>query len=292
MSGIALHRLSSASIELELLPAAGARVHRLKVFGQDVLRTPGDPHLHARDPFFWGAYHMAPWCNRLETRPVQVGRRTIELTSNFRDGTAIHGQVYQRPWIEEGDGRFSVSAGGNGWPWPYTVRVLAQVGDRSVSLAQTVTNRADESMPTGLGWHPWFRKPVEVAIRAATVIPSNSDPAATRQPVLGAYDLRQLEAMAADLDATWTDLAQPAVELRWSDIRIRAMVRIAAEARFVAAASPRDIDAVAVETQTHAPFGLSRTLHGRHGGLALLEPGGSLTLTTDLEFNTLQEDSR
>lgn len=39
----ALLAIGDGPIRLELLPAVGARLHRLEVFGHDLLRTPDDP---------------------------------------------------------------------------------------------------------------------------------------------------------------------------------------------------------------------------------------------------------
>ena len=57
--------LGDGPLEAVLLPEAGARLHRLRAFGHDLLRTPSDADDHLREPFFWGGYVMAPWCNRL-----------------------------------------------------------------------------------------------------------------------------------------------------------------------------------------------------------------------------------
>ena len=47
---------SSAALEAIVLPEAGARLHRLRAFGHDLLRTPHEPAIHQADPFFWGAF--------------------------------------------------------------------------------------------------------------------------------------------------------------------------------------------------------------------------------------------
>ncbi|MDP9482071.1 MAG: hypothetical protein M3P84_02485, partial [Chloroflexota bacterium] len=91
-------RISDGPIEVVALPQLGARIHRLRAFGHDLIRTPADPATHASDPFYWGGYVMAPWCNRIEAGPVRVDSHRVALGSNFSDGSAIHGQVYARPW--------------------------------------------------------------------------------------------------------------------------------------------------------------------------------------------------
>jgi aldose 1-epimerase len=282
--------LGSADIELSILPEAGARVHRLRAFGHDILRTPDDPVEHQRDPFFWGAYQMAPWCNRIAARPTSVAGETVDLAPNFRDGTAIHGQVYLRAWNMDGSGEFSCAGGGDGWPWPYVARAHFAVDGREIRIRQSIHNVGDSAMPAGLGLHPWFRKRVQVAINARQVFDTNWGSAPAPEPIRGKLDLRSLAEMPADLDGTWTGLSRPPVRLLWPEFGIGATMDIEAPSTFVVAASPSELDAIAVEPQTHAPDGLRRFANHETGALALVEPGSSLTLETRLTFEPTQED--
>lgn len=289
-----VRRLSSpdGTLEAEVLPAIGARLHRLRAFGVDVLRTPGDPATHGDEPFFWGAYPMAPWCNRLETGSVRIGTRTLRLEPNFRDGTAIHGQVSARPWAEEGAGAYRVRAGGDAWPWPYEVSMRYDLADSAFEVALLLTNLADEPMPGGLGLHPWFARPVEVAIHGRSVYASNLDHQRAPEPVTGQFALDELAPLPAGLDATWTNLRQPPVELRWPQHGLRGTLTFTAPSRCVAAANPDDLDAVAVEPETHAPQGLRRLLANEPDGLRWLDPGGSLALTIVLRVDQEPDSTR
>jgi aldose 1-epimerase len=279
-------RLGGESIEVEVLPELGARLHRLRAFGHDLLRTPDDPATHARDPFFWGAYVMAPWCNRIDAGRITAAGRVVDLAANFVDGSAIHGQVYARAWESRGDGVFRVAAGGDGWPWPYEVTQRIDVEADALTVELVLVNRSDAPMPAGIGLHPWFRAPVEVAIHAASVYPSNTRSRASSVPVDGIHDLRGRAAMAPGVDATWTDVEEPPVQLAWPDARIGATLRTEGTASHVTAASRVDLGAVAVEPQTHAPQGLRRLLSGEPGALSQLEPGASLRLVIALEMTS------
>jgi aldose 1-epimerase len=275
---------TDGDVEAVILPEVGARLHRLRVFGHDVLRTPTDPGVHARDPFFWGAFVMAPWCNRIAAGSVRVGSRRISLRPNFPDGSAIHGEVYAVRWERRSDGSIHALGGGNAWPWPYDVGFRMQVRSRVLRVDLSLTNLSDDPMPAGLGLHPWFRRPVAVAIRGNMVLPSNTSGRSRPEPVRGRFDLRSSGEMSSDLDATWTDLAEPPVELRWANVGIRATMRTRPRAPFVVAASPGQLDAIAVEPETHAPHGLERLLAGEPGGLTWLDPGQSLDLGIALGF--------
>jgi aldose 1-epimerase len=284
-------RIADGPIEVVVLPRIGARLHRLRAFGHDLLRTPSDAATHVENPFYWGGYVMAPWCNRIEAGPVRVDAHRIALGSNFPDGSAIHGQVYARPWDVLDDGILRIRGGGDGWPWVYEVRQRIDVVDGLLRIELALTNLAQDPMPAGLGIHPWFRRPLLVAIRGDTVYPSNTATEPWPEPVSGPFDLRTLGEMATDLDATWADLAEPPVELRWPTERIRAVMRVAAPSSYVVAASPGNVDAIAVEAETNAPQGLRRMLGDEPGGLTRLDPGGTLHLRVELAFDRLDRAS-
>ena len=274
-------------VELTVIPAIGARWHRLRAFGFDLLRTPSDAGEHTRDTFFWGAYPMAPWCGRVEPGSRVVAGRRVTLEPNFPDGTAIHGQVYAVPWQVTGKGRFAVRAGGDGWPWTYEVEFGVEVVGADVRLVYALRNTSDEPMPGGVGVHPWFMKPVQVRIPADGILTPNQATPREPAPVTGAFDLRRERRMPDDLDATWTDLSEPSVELFWPKPGIRAAMRVTTPSLYIVAASPSHLDAIALEPQTHAPQAIRRLLNGEPGALALLPPGGELRLGVTLAFEKL-----
>jgi aldose 1-epimerase len=280
-------RFRDGPVELTVLPEVGARFHRLRAWGHDLLRSPADPRVHIGDPFYWGSYVMAPWCNRISAGPVTVGSHQVELGSNFPDGSAIHGQVYARPWEQVSDAELRIAGGGDRWPWTYEVRQRLEVRSAAILIGLTLTNTADEPMPAGIGIHPWFLRPVEVGIRADSYFRSNTTWQPIAEPVVGSFDRRIVGPMAPDLDASWADLGDPPVELVWPEARVRATMRFTAPSGFIVAADPSNVEAIAVEPETHAPQGLRRLLEGQPGGLAWLDPGAILRLDIELTFERL-----
>jgi galactose mutarotase-like enzyme len=94
-----------------------------------------------------------------------------------------------------------------------------------------------------------------------------------------------MQSIPADLDASWLKPGDPAVELRWPELGLSAVMRARSDAGLsVALASPSSLDAVAVEPQTHLPQGLRRYLNGEPGRLHPLAPRATLSLTTELTF--------
>jgi aldose 1-epimerase len=274
----------SESVRVEVLPSHGARLHSLRAYGHEVLLRAGHPDAYLADPFFLGAYVMAPWCNRVAPGPTALAGQTIDLVPNFSDGSAIHGQVYVRPWRQVSEAEFSVNGGGHGWPWPYEVRLGVATEAASVRLALRLLNLGDGPMPAGLGLHPWFVKPVEVAINAARAYAANVNSENEPAPVAGERDLRRLAPLPDGLDGTWTDLDEPPLELRWPRAGVACRLRFDAPARYLAAASPSDVGGVAIEPQTHAPQGLRRLLKDEPGAMAMLDPGAELALSIAMSF--------
>lgn len=279
---------ASAHIELSVLPSMGARLHRLRVYGHDLLRTPDDTRAHLADPFFWGGYVMAPWCGRVAPGPQKVGDRVVDLSANFDDGSAIHGQVYVARWRQIADGAFAIKAGGDGWPWPYECSLAVSVADDELRIEQRLTNVADEPMPAGLGLHPWFLDPVRIAIHGAVVYDSNTNSPAQPVPVSGSLDLREMREMAKGTDATWSRLTHPPVQLLWPAIGIRATVNATAPDLHIVAANP-GIGAIAIEPQNHAPQGLRRLANHEPGALTMLAPNDTLSVTTLMTFELVEE---
>jgi aldose 1-epimerase len=275
-------RWEDDGIVLEALPGVGGRLHRISAFGVDLLRTPPVAEAQRDDPFFWGAYHMVPWCNRAPTGPVVVSGRRVELPANFPDGSAIHGQVYAAPWEVVDGTTLRIEAGGDGWPWRYDVHARFRVAPATCGLTVELRNLDDGPMPGGIGLHAWFAKPVQVAVPAERVFPDNVAPAVEPQPVEPPFDLREPGPMADGLDATWTDLTSSSVDLIWPSPGLRARFGFGEAAAFIVAASPADKPAVAVEPQTHAPPALRRFVEGEPGAPTLLAPGEVLALDYEL----------
>ncbi len=290
-------RLAAGQLEVELIPELGARLHRLRYGGVDLLRTPTSIDDHRAEPFFWGSPVMAPWCNRVLPGPTPVLGRVVDLAPNFSDGTAIHGLVAARTWaIAESAPTMATVATevtAAGWPWRCWIELEVAVETDAVALSLTVANRDTSAMPAGAGFHPWFLRPLEVRSVAAASV-SNLGAGNAFRPVDGATDLRARHVLPDGLDDTWAVDGATAVTLWRADAggtrgitldwqaRVHAHDDPVGRPAYLAIASPAGSSAVAVEVQTHAPEGLRRLLAGEPGGLDVIEPGGSLRLVSRL----------
>lgn len=281
----AILAMGSGQLEVELLPEVGARLHRIRAFGYDLLRTPPHIDAHREAPIFWGAYPMAPWCNRARPGRRHVAGRSVDLAPNFDDGSAIHGVVGAVPWKRRGTGSLGLEVDAGRWPWGFDIQLDIELEQSALGLRYRLVNQANAPMPAGLGLHPWFRTPLEVRLPARAVYRSNIGSAPVPEPVDGPFDLARRATPAADLDATWTGLDEQTIELAWPDAGIVGLLSVetSAPAVLVALASPATLDAVAIEPQTHGPDALRRLASGEADAPIMLPPGAALTLDLRLE---------
>ena len=274
--------LRSDELEVVILPQVGGRIHRIRAFGQDLLRTPDDPATHGAEPFFWGAYVMAPWCNRAAPGPTEIAGRRVNLAPNFPDGTAIHGLVSSAPWVRRGDAELATRCDARG---RLAVAIRGPPGGeprRSDARARVPTRepRSGRTDAGGARPAPVAQAPGQVRVPAERAYASNSESPAEPAPVAGDLELRTLAPPADGLDGTWTALTDAHVELAWPDAGIRAEIRIETDApgALVAVATPPGLDAIAVEPQTHGPDPFRRLAAGEPDPPALLPPGASMRL--------------
>ena len=289
MTGSGALVLAGEGLEVVTLPEVGGRIHRIRAFGEDLLRTPDDPAVHGTEPFFWGAYVMAPWCNRAAAGPTEVAGRPVSLAPNFPDGTAIHGLVSSAPWVRRASGELTIRRDADhAWPWAFEVRQAARLAGSTLELTYVLANLdADAPMPAGIGLHPWFRRPLRLRLPAERAYTSNTDSPPEPAPVAGGdLDLRAGAAPPDRLDGTWAGLGEGQVELIWRERGIRLALAIETDApdALVAVATPAGLDAIAIEPQTHGPDPFRRLGAGEPDPPMLLPPGASMRLAIRLTF--------
>lgn len=279
---VELHRLDGGDWEVELLPGIGGRLHRVRYRGTDLLRTPSDPAVHLDEPFFWGAFVMVPWCNRIANGELVFEGKRYQLPTNHPDGSAIHGDGATASWDVVSPGVLRRSAIEGVFPWPYEAEQRVEVATAGVSVTVSVTNVGGVPMPAGVGLHPWFVAPVALSLPAALVY----EPGLLSAPVAveGDCDLRSGEPPAWNLDAAWTGLTSDYAALRVASDELE--LGWSGDADHVMLNSHRPFNAVAIEPQTQAPHGFERLERGLPGAVRVLAPGESLTVTVTLRQRT------
>ncbi len=158
--------LRAGPYSASLLPHAGARLANLTWSDgtRDFDLIVPMPDGIAFDPHHWpagGAFPMAPYSNRLGGATFMWGERSIHLTPPPGETYALLGFAHRAGWqlasrtADQALLRHAHRAGHEGWPWPFelTMQVALDAGGAMVRLR--ITNLSDQTMPAGLGWHPY-----------------------------------------------------------------------------------------------------------------------------------------
>lgn len=159
--------IACGRIHLELDPDLGAGIADLSL-----LSPKGDPTpLIRRAPGLgfgseqMGCFVMAPWTNRIRDARFAWDGRVHQLRSNHTDGTAIHGDVRDRPWRIRHRTPMSATLTFDSteneqvnFPFPFLSRIRYEVAAGAVEIDLDVINAADRPVPLGCGLHPYFMR--------------------------------------------------------------------------------------------------------------------------------------
>lgn len=174
----------------------------------------------------WGSFLMAPWVGRIANGRLDWEGRLADLPRNLA-GDAIHGAVFDLPWrVDRVDGRaVELSCALEAGRWPYAGEVSQRIALAPGELRFDAAIRATDSMPAGLGWHPWFQRAtgdVAVSVLADRYLQLDEAliPSGASLPVAGPTDLRSGPVLEdRRLDDVFIDAHGPAV-VRWADLEL------------------------------------------------------------------------
>lgn len=104
---------------------------------------------------------LAPFPNRIKDGKYEVDGENYQLDCNDKFDHAMHGFVYNQPMKYElspssieldydYDGHIS------GYPFPFQLQIIYRINDNGFEQEIQLTNNGNQSIPFGLGWHPYF----------------------------------------------------------------------------------------------------------------------------------------
>ena len=169
-------------------PEFGARIGSMIVGDQEIFMTGGATD----DPLSWGCYPMVPYAGRVRDATLKFAGEQFPLRKNLPPHS-LHGTVFDRPWnvIKNSTSEVVLEIDlGDEWPFAGTVQHHIQLTDSKIEMQLTVN--AIDAMPVQVGWHPWFVKPTDTALRFASMLQRDSAGIATEhrvpQPIIPVDD--------------------------------------------------------------------------------------------------------
>lgn len=153
--------LTAGPASLRVDRGHGGRLASLVVHGHELLVQP--PRDRAPHPMLWGCFPMVPFAGRLRGGRFRWAGEVHQLPTNHA-GHAMHGTLFDERWLvdaaDEGYLRLRAKLEA---PWPYPGHAVQELALRPHGLDLRIEVHSDgPPFPATAGWHPWFRRQLEV----------------------------------------------------------------------------------------------------------------------------------
>lgn len=152
-------KLVAGAWQLTLRPDQGGIITSLEHRGSSVLRPMAEDRKDALDS---ACFALVPYANRIAGGRFTLHGNEYRLPLNFGDHPhTLHGTGWQRPWDVESAAPDQAELayrheGEAGWPWRYQATQRLTLSNHGLEATLTVINEAEQPMPCGLGFHPYF----------------------------------------------------------------------------------------------------------------------------------------
>lgn len=219
--------LSAGNLRVEIVPSLGGRVSRFwtqEGGGVELLAPIRRDIPLAAALRRGGCYPLAPFSNRVAGAAfLWKGRRIALQAHPLSRPHALHGIAWARPFevLETSASRIRLQLdheGDTDWPWPLRILQTFTLSPARLRLELVVVNRAQDSQPVGLGFHPFFprRSAARLMFSAQGLWRTGPDLIPTGLgPVPADLDFTQGGAVPEGLDDVFEGVA-PTARIDWS----------------------------------------------------------------------------
>ena len=242
------------------------------------------PNEGTDDPNRLASYPLVPWSNRISGGGFTFGGKFRALAANMAgEPCPIHGNGWTSPWQVEAADRTSVSlalrSDGPG-PYRYAATLAYRLDAAGLTMALVVVNRGAETLPYGLGFHPWLPRTGATRLTAPATgvwlegpghLPAGTAPVA----LPAAWDFSAPRSLPAgwinNTFAGWTGRARVA----WPDRGLAAEITASdALSTYILYSPDEPADFFCFEPVSHPVDAHNLAGGPEANGLVLLAPGG------------------
>ena len=164
----------SESVKAKIIPELGNNLVSLTIAhkGQDLelIDIPTEiKNLKSGDYQFYGNPILFPFPGRIPRGEFHTHDQKFQVPINFRDGTAIHGFVYDKKWevsevstpsnkeVFVKSTYISDSEIAEFFPFPFQIEMTYRLGKSELELTFQAKNTGEQAFTFGYGIHPYFQ---------------------------------------------------------------------------------------------------------------------------------------
>jgi aldose 1-epimerase len=233
-------------------------------------------------------FPLVPYSNRIRDGRFAFRGRTIRLRPTQWSGRHVpHGHGWRLAWsiVERGNDHLAIAyeRAADDWPYPYRARQDFALTDDELQVTLSVVNAGPETMPVGLGLHPYFPRTAGCRLIASVAAMWATD-AEVMPTGLTAADSRMgtgegLSVSDSALDNTFTGWQRRAT-IVWPEHDARLTIDADPPLEFLAVFTPPGEDYFCVEPVSHCTDAFNLAAQGRGDtGMLALRPGAGVSAT-------------
>lgn len=240
-------------------------------------------------------FPIVPYSNRIAGGRFSWNGRTVTLAPNFPAVDSInplHGPGWLSAWsLAEATGnalRLFHDYSGPDWPWAYRAELSYSLGECGLTARLAVTNCAEEPMPAGLGFHPYFPRTASTRYlglhrgewcRDSSGLPTKLD---RRSRAIDWWDGAAVNARA--IDTVYSDREGP-LQIQWPDRNLAARIDCSNNLSLTSVFAPEGMNWFCVEPVSHMTDALNRA--GSEYTMAVLQSGETMVAEMGLRAAAL-----
>lgn len=282
--------LVQGALRCELRPDLGGCVAGLWCGAQPVLHSTAAATLQSVRTS--ASYPLVPYSNRIGQGMLHWAGKVYALPQNFAsEPHAIHGVGWERRWSIEAAGAtqavlaYSHQADAS-WPFAFDCRQTFTLTQDVLEMQISITNRAADAAPAGLGWHPYFAKSAQTHIQFAAQGRWDMGPdmlPTVRRPNSG------LDTPCASLDVDHCfDGWDGTLVLTEGNLRMR----VSSDLGCLVVFTTPQRDSIAIEPVSHVNNALALAQQSGQSaearGLRVLQPGETFTASMRIQVEQLR----
>ncbi|RKQ71156.1 aldose 1-epimerase [Litorimonas taeanensis] len=272
---------------LQLAPSHGAAILSCQYNGRDILRPAPPDWFQTPNPLMTGHFPLAPYSNRIENGTFQFkGRNHVLSWDKLEQPHPLHGTAWQSKWdvvqsdVKKVTLQMCHAQPSQTWPWRFTASHSLCASEDGLHFTLSVTNDDTQSMPSGLGFHPYFatHDTAELQFQSRHVWMSNDDKLPVRLAKLPeAWDFTRAKTVSkVSVDHCFTGLKLPAY-FNWPQAHQRVCIQGSKNLTHAVVYLDNPTKAACFEPVTHMNNGLNWRHEHADTGIEILNPGETQT---------------
>lgn len=292
--------LHTAQSRLEIAPELGGSIVNFQVDingeTRPIIRQVNNPE----NVLDCGSFPLVPFSNRIKNGEFTWNDREIKLPINMPPTPhAIHGSGWQHTWqiVEQSDTKLVIEYRNQcpEWPFDFVATQSFELEAHTLTVRSTLQNLSNETMPAGLGAHPYFTRTAQAKVNCDLpqmwAVDDECLPTEIVPSVFAANDEHTITIDEHVLDNAFMNLQseanQPA-QITWPEWQVQATLSASDNCRFLIIYSPENENFFCLEPVTHCTDAFNKYQAGEADtGIQILEPNAMLKTEMQIDVSAL-----